>query len=48
MPRIKGSKKGIKRYPVFYHIRVSKNNLRELKKLGSKEVRKILENIIKR
>jgi hypothetical protein len=45
MPRTKGSRKGIKRYPVFYHVRVSEKTREKLKKLGSKKIRKILEDI---
>lgn len=48
MPRIKGSKKGIKRYPVFYHIRVSEKILKKLKKIDSNKVRRILENLTKK
>ena len=43
MPRTKGAKKGIKRYPVFYHIRVSEKTREKLKKIGSKKIREILE-----
>ena len=45
MSRIKGSKKGNKRYPVFYHIRVNKDTLSKLKKVGSENVRKVLERL---
>lgn len=45
MPRTKGSKKGIKRYPVFYHIRVSEKVRNRLKEIGSKKVRTFLEKI---
>ena len=30
-------------YPVFYHIRVKKQTLKALKKIGSKKVREYLE-----
>jgi len=42
MPRGKGSKKGVIKYPVFYHIRVSRSTLEKLKKVGSEKVRKVL------
>jgi len=45
MSRIKGSKKGVTRYPVFYHIRVTKETIDKLKKMGSKKVREILEKL---
>ena len=45
MPRGKGSKKGVIKYPVFYHIRVNKSTLEKLKKIGSKKVRKVLERL---
>lgn len=45
MPRTKGSKKGRLRYPVFYHIRVSRDTLNKLKKVGSKKIRDMLENL---
>ena len=45
MSRIKGAKKGKIRYPVFYHIRVNKETLYKLRKIGSKKVRDILENL---
>ena len=34
MSRIKGSKKGVTRYPVFYHIRVTKETIDKLKKMA--------------
>mgnify|MGYP001589437558 CR=1 FL=1 len=45
MPRIKGSRKGKIRYPKFYHIRVEEETLKRLKKIGSKKIREILENL---
>jgi hypothetical protein len=45
MPRTKGSKKGVKRYPAYYHIRISKKTLEKLKKIGSKKVRESLEEM---
>ena len=45
MPRTKGSKKGQVRYPLFYHIRVNKETLNKLKKIGAKKVRETLEKI---
>ena len=45
MPRGKGSKKGVIKYPVFYHIRVGKSTLEKLKKVGSKKVRRVLERL---
>ena len=47
MPRTRGSKKGVKRYPVFYHIRVDRKTLKKLRSLGSNKIRKILEELDK-
>tara|TARA_Y100000034_G_scaffold107018_1_gene136175 strand:- start:386 stop:526 length:141 start_codon:yes stop_codon:yes gene_type:complete len=34
-------------YPVFYHVRVKRETLEHLKKIGSKKVRNILEKLTK-